>query len=109
MCVKINDGDRDNRRMNMPLKRLSNVKRSDGIVTVGSMSKRVKLEKLGQETWARVSLLGRKAEMTIPYQSDVEENTFVTFEDRRFRIERAIVLGLKVQVRLVCTQVGKPS
>jgi hypothetical protein len=95
--------------MNMPLKRLSDVKQSDEMVSPGSMSKRVKLEKLGQETSARVSLLGRKAEMTIPYQSDVEENTFVTFEDRRFRIERAIVLGLKVQIRLVCTQVGKPS
>jgi hypothetical protein len=93
----------------MPLKTLSDVKRPDGTVPVGSMSKRVKLEELGQEVWAKVSILGRKAEMTISYQSDVKPNLFVAYENRRFRIERVKVLGRDVQMHLVCAQVGDLS
>lgn len=94
----------------MPLKRLSDVKRPDGTVPIGSMSKRVKFEDLGQETWAKVSFLpGQKAEMMIPYQSDVKPNMFVAYENRRFRVERVKVVGRDVQMRLVCTQVGDAS
>ena len=47
----------------MPLRRLSKVKRRDGLVPVGSMSKSVRMVELDQETWARVSIRGREAQL----------------------------------------------
>lgn len=88
----------------MPLRRLSDVKRSDGMVPIGSMSKCIKVD--GQEVWARVSLLGPKAEMTFNYMPGVKVNTPVAYEDHRFRVERVIELGLHEQIKLECAKVG---
>jgi hypothetical protein len=86
----------------MPLKRLSDVKRRDGIVPVGAMCSQIRLQDLGQDTWAKVSILGNRAEMTIPYTSGLKMNMIVAYEDRRFSIERVSELGLKQQMRLEC-------
>lgn len=90
----------------MPLRRLNDAKRHDGSVPLGSMSKRVRLEELDQEIWAKVSIRGGQAKITIPYLSAVRANTLVAYEDRRFRVERVVPLGSSQQMRLDCTEAG---
>jgi hypothetical protein len=82
----------------MPLRRLSDIKRADGMVSIGSMSKRIKVD--DREVWARVSRLGRKAEVTLNYMPDVKMGMLVDYEDHRFRVERVVELGLREQIRL---------
>jgi hypothetical protein len=96
--VKINSKEDD-----MPLKRLSDATRPDGTVPIGAMCKRVQLEDLGQEVWAKVSVFGRKAQVTISYMAGVKANTPIIYEDHRFRIERVLELGLREQIRLECS------
>lgn len=90
----------------MPLRRLSDVKRPNGLVPVGSMSKRVRLEAPDQEIWARVSIRGKKAEITIPYLPGVRANTLVAYDNHQFRIDHAAVLGSDEQICLRCTKAG---
>lgn len=90
----------------MPLKRLSDVKRPDGTVPIGALSKRVKLEELKEEVWAKVSIIGPKAEITIRYMPGVKVNMSVAYNDGRFCIERVIVLGRDHQMRLECAVVA---
>jgi len=85
----------------MPLQRLSDIKRADGIVSVGSMSKRIKVD--DREVWARVSRFGRKAEVTFNYMPDVKTGMLVNYEDHRFRVERVVELGRREQIRLECS------
>lgn len=85
----------------MPLRRLSDIKRTDGMVSIGSMSKRIKVD--DREVWARVSRLGRKAEVTFNYMPDLKMGTLVDYEDQRFRVERVVELGLREQIRLECS------
>jgi hypothetical protein len=87
----------------MPLRRLSDSKRADGMVSVGSMSKRIKVD--DREAWARVSRFGRKAEVTFNYMPDVKMGMLVHYEDHRFRVERVVELGLREQIQLECTEV----
>jgi hypothetical protein len=90
----------------MPLPRLSDAQHADGTVPIGALSKRVRLEELNQEVWAKVSIAGREAQITIPYMPGVKVTTSAAYENRRFRIERVIPLGLDVQIRLECTEVS---
>lgn len=92
----------------MPLRRLSDAKRPDGLVPLGSMTKTVRLEELGQEIWAKVSIRGGQAKITIPYMSAVRAKTFAAYGDRRFRVERVVPLGSNQQMRLECSEVGGP-
>ena len=85
----------------MPLKRLSDVKQANGIVAIGSMSKRIKID--GQEVWARVSRFGHKAEVTVNYIPDVKTGMLVNYEEHRFCVERVIELGTREQIRLECS------
>jgi hypothetical protein len=85
----------------MPLKRLSDVKQANGIVAIGSMSKRIKID--GREVWAKVSRFGHKAEVTFNYMPDVKTGMLVNYEDHRFRVERVIELGTGEHIRLECS------
>jgi hypothetical protein len=85
----------------MPLKRLSDVKQPNGMVSVGSMSKRIKVD--DREVWARVSRFGHKAEVTFNYMPDVKTGMLVNYEEHRFRVERVIELGTREQIRLECS------
>jgi hypothetical protein len=85
----------------MPLRRLSDIKRADGMVPVGSMSKPIKVE--DREVWARVSRFGRRAEVTFNYMPNVKMGMLVDYEDHRFRVERVVELGLREQIRLECS------
>lgn len=87
----------------VPLKRLSDVKLPDGRVPIGAMSDRINVEDLSQELSAKVSDRKGKTEFTINYFAGVKANMSVTFENRRFRIERVIPLGKDEQLTLVCT------
>lgn len=71
---------------------------------VGSMSKRVRLEALDQEIWAKVSIRGGKAEITIPFLPAVKANMLVAYDGRRFRVERVVNLGSEEQLKLACTE-----
>ena len=86
----------------MPLKRLSDVKQANGMVAIGSMSKRIKID--NREVWARVSRFGHKtAAVTLNYMPDVKMGMLVNYEEHCFRVERVIELGTREQIRLECS------
>ena len=85
----------------MPLRRLHETKRADSMVSVGSMSKRIKVD--DREVWARVSRFGHKAEVTFNYMPDVKMGMLVNYEEHRFRVERVVELGAREQIRLECS------
>lgn len=90
----------------MPLRRLSSIRQRDGLVPVGAMSLQVRLEELGQEIWAHVTIRGKKAKITIPYVQGVNVGMIVAYENRRFSVDRVVVLGSNQQIRLECTGAG---
>ena len=77
---------------------------ANGSISVGAMKHHIKLEQLdGQEVCAKVTALGRKALVTLQSVPSLT-NTLLTWENRRFRIERVKELGTD-QMRLECTEV----
>ena len=87
----------------MPLPRLSSRRRPDGVVPIGSMSRQVSWEELSQEIWARVSVHGENADITVPYIPGVKSKMHLTYAGTRFQIERVTSLGSDEQIRLYCT------
>jgi hypothetical protein len=100
-CVKISVEEMQDR---MPLKRRSDVKQTDGRVSVGSISKRVKVD--DREVWARVSHFGHKAEVTFNYMPDVKTGMLVDYEEHRFRVEGVMEPGIREHIRLEYTVVA---
>jgi hypothetical protein len=88
----------------MPLRRLSGVRRPDGLIPIGAVSRRVRLEELDQEIWAHVSIRGEKAKITIPYIQGIRVGSVVAYESRRFRVEQVLVTGSDQQIRLECSE-----